>query len=312
VNASVIVVGSINADLVVRAERLPAPGETVTGGRFSRHGGGKGANQAVAAARLGAQVAMVGAVGRDELGEAALAALAAEGVDVGAVSRLDAVATGVALICVDAAGENQIAVASGANAELDGLAVERAVRAAAAGSAANEAPSTAASAGSAAFPVTLLGHEVPEAAVLAGARAAPGAIVLDPAPARALPEALVARGPILTPNAGEACELTGERDPEAAARALAAGTHAPVLVTLGERGVLVVDDGGAAVLPAPRVEAVDTTGAGDAFAGALAAELAAGRGLRDAAAFAVAAAALSIRAAGARDGMPSRAEVEAA
>jgi ribokinase len=296
VSARVVVAGSINADLVVRADRLPAPGETVTGGRFSRHGGGKGANQAVAAARLGARVAMVGAVGRDELGEAALAALAAEGVDVTAVARLDGIATGVALICVDAAGENQIAVASGANAELDGKAVERAVRAATKGGGA----------------VVLLGHEVPEAAVLAGARAAPGAIVLNPAPARALAEELVAFRPILTPNAGEAAELTGERDPEAAARALAARTRAPVVVTLGARGVLVLDQDGTAALPAPRVDVVDTTGAGDAFNGALAAELAAGRSLRDAAAFAVSAAALSTRAAGAREAMPSRAEVASA
>src|SRR3954447_14396032 len=123
----VMVVGSVNVDLVVTGERLPTPGETVTGGRFSRHGGGKGANQAVAAARLGAAVLMVGAVGDDDLGEEALALLEREGIDVGAVARLDA-ATGVALIAVDAAGENQIAVAPGANAELDPAAVERAVR----------------------------------------------------------------------------------------------------------------------------------------------------------------------------------------
>ena len=314
--ARVIVVGSINADLVVRAERLPAAGETVTGGRFSRHGGGKGANQAVAAARLGADVAMVGAVGGDDLGEEALAALAAEGIDVSAVARAGGATTGVALICVDATGENQIAVASGANAELDGAAVERAVREAG-----------AAGGGGAALPVVLLGHEVPEAAVLAGARAARGgaggahagdgreargSIVLNPAPARALPGELLALGLILTPNAGEACELTGRREPEEAARALAARTRAPVLVTLGARGVLVLDDEGATVLAAPPVEAVDTTGAGDAFNGALAAELAAGRSLREAAAFAVTAAALSTRSAGARAGMPRRDEVEAA
>ena len=123
--AQIIVVGSVNADLVVVAERLPAPGETVTGGRFSRHGGGKGANQAVAAARLGARVTMVGAVGADDLGAEALALLEREGIDIGAVARLDA-PTGVALIAVDAAGENQIAVASGANAELGAAAVERA------------------------------------------------------------------------------------------------------------------------------------------------------------------------------------------
>ena len=289
--ARVIVVGSVNADLVVRAERLPAPGETVTGGRFSRHGGGKGANQAVAAARLGARVAMVGAVGDDDLGQEALALLEQEGIDVSGVARLDA-PTGVALIAVDAAGENQIAVASGANAELDAAAVERTVR----------------DAGAAAV---LLSQEVPEDAVLAGVRAARGPVVLNPAPVRALPAELAKLGPILTPNAGEARELSGEEEPEAAARALAERTGAPVLVTLGAHGVLLLQDGKAERLPAPRVEAVDTTGAGDAFNGALATALAEGGDLRSAAAFAVAAAALSTRAAGAREGMPARHEVNA-
>ena len=113
----VVVVGSINADLVVVAERLPGPGETVSGGRFARHGGGKSANQAVAAARLGADVALIGAVGDDELGEAAIAELAAEGIDVTGVVRVDE-PTGVALIVVDPDGENQIALAAGANGEL--------------------------------------------------------------------------------------------------------------------------------------------------------------------------------------------------
>jgi ribokinase len=288
----VIVVGSINADLVVRAERLPAAGETVTGGRFAHHGGGKGANQAVAAARLGAAVTMAGAVGDDDLGAEALAVLEREGIDVAAVRRLEGEATGVALIVVDAAGENQIAVASGANARL-GAEVEAVVRAAGEG-------------------VVLLGHEVPEAAVLAGARAARGPIVLNPAPARPLPDALLALGPVLTPNAGEARELGGAREPEAAARVLAARTGAPVLVTLGARGVLVVDGNAAETIAAPSVDVVDATGAGDAFNGALAAELAAGRPLRDAAALAVRAASLSTRVAGAREGMPRRDELAGA
>ena len=289
--AHIIVVGSVNADLVVVAERLPGPGETVTGGEFSRHGGGKGANQAVAAARLGARVTLVGAVGSDPFGDEALELLEREGIDTGAVARVEA-ATGVALIAVDAAGENQIAVASGANAELDADAVERAVRTAGPGT-------------------LLLSLEVPEAAVLAGACAAQGPVVLNPAPVRALPDELAARGPILTPNAGEARALSGKADPEAAARALAARTGAPVLVTLGAEGVLVLDGDTAERLPAPSVTAVDTTGAGDAFNGALAVALAEGRELRDAAAFAVAAAALSTRAAGAREGMPRRDEVDA-
>jgi ribokinase len=290
VSGNVIVVGSINADLVVQADRLPAPGETVAGGRFSRYGGGKGANQAVAAARMGARVTMVGAVGDDDLGAEALAALAGEGIDVSAVARLQGVATGVALIAVDAAGENQIAVASGANTEVDPEAVEAAVRAAGEG-------------------LVLLGHEVPEAAVLAGARAARGPIVLNPAPARPLPRELCALGPLLTPNATEASELAGRSDAEDAARELAARTGAPVIATLGARGALLVDGERVERLPAPAADAVDTTGAGDAFNGALAAELAAGRDLRAAAALAIAAASRSTLAVGAREGMPRREDV---
>ena len=299
--ARVVVVGSVNADLVVTAERLPRAGETVTGGTFARHGGGKGANQAVAAARFGARVALAAAVGADDLGDEALRELAAEGVDVSAVARLEGVATGVAAIMVDRAGENQIAVASGANAALDGDAVEAALaRLTGAGSARG---------------VVLLGHEVPEAAVVAGARSAERAgwlVVLNPAPARPLPDAVVAARPLLTPNADEARALTGEQDAEAAGRALHTRTGAPVLVTRGAHGALLIAAGHAERLPALPVTAVDTTGAGDTVNGALAAELAAGATIRDAARFALAAAALSTRAAGARAGMPRRDEVLAA
>jgi ribokinase len=287
---SVIVVGSINADLVVTVARLPRPGVTVTGGRFARHGGGKGANQAVAAARLGAEVAMVGAVGADAFGDEALRELAAEGIDVSAVARLERAPTGVAAIVVDGAGENQIAVASGANAQVGGEMV-------------------AAALGGRDHGVVLLGHEVPEAAVVAGIRAARSAgwtAVLNPAPARPLPDGL--DGVILTPNADEARELAGTGDVEAAAARLTARTGAPVLITLGADGALL--DGER--LPAADVDVVDTTGAGDAVNGALAAELAAGRPLHEAAAFAMAAAALSTKAAGARAGMPRRDDVLAA
>jgi ribokinase len=280
----VVVVGSVNADLVVAVDALPGPGETVAGGRFARWGGGKGANQAVAAARLGASVALVGAVGDDAFGDDALRELAAEGVDVSGVARVGA-PTGVALIVVDASGENQIAVASGANAAVTVPA----------------APFKDA--------IVLLGHEVPDAAVVAGAEAGGRHVILNPAPARDIDPCVLAVRPILTPNASEAAQLTGERDPEAAARALAARTGAPVLVTLGADGALLLD-GDAERIPAPRVDAVDTTGAGDTVNGALAAELAAGRELRDAVRFALAAAALSTTAEGARGGMPRREEVE--
>jgi len=313
-HADVVVVGSVNADLVVSVARLPQAGETVSGGTFARFGGGKGANQAVAAARAGARVTMIGAVGADDFGDEALRELAAEGVDVSAVARLDGVATGVATIVVDARGENQIAVASGANAALAGDAVASALARLAGGSSPRGAPCGAPSGGaSASRGVVLLGHEVPPAAVEAGirgARAADRLVVLNPAPARELPDDL--EGVILTPNADEARALAGEREPEAAARTLAARTGAPVLVTLGQEGALLVDGDAIERLPAPAVDVIDTTGAGDAVNGALAAELAAGRPLRDAARFAMAAAALSTRAAGARDGMPRHDDVVAA
>ena len=294
---TVVVVGSVNADLVVSVAELPRPGETVTGGTFARHGGGKGANQAVAAARAGARVAMVGAVGADDLGDEALRELAAEGIDVAAVARLDGVPTAWRRSWSTSAGENFVAVASGANAEIDAAVVEEAV------------PRLI---GRGSDGVVLLGHEVPEAVVAAGIRAGRAAgwrVVLNPAPARRLTEDL--EGVILTPNADEARALAGEEDVEAAARALAARTGAPVLVTLGAEGALLLD-GEAERLPAPAVEVVDTTGAGDAVNGALAAELAAGRPLREAARFAMAAAALSTRVAGARAGMPRRDDVLAA
>jgi ribokinase len=289
----VIVVGSVNADLVVRAARLPGPGETVTGGTFARHGGGKGANQAVAAARLGARTALVAAVGEDDFGADALRGLAAEGVDVDGVARLADVATGVALIVVDQRAENQIAVASGANAALDGAFVAAALERLEGG-------------------VVLLSLEVGDAALLAGARGARLA-VLNPAPAREVPAALLDAGPLLTPNAGEARDLTGEEDPRAAALALRERTGAPVVVTLGADGALLADGPGDPVrVPAPRVDAVDTTGAGDCLNGALAAELARGAALEAAVAFAVRAAALSTLRQGAREGMPTREAVDAA
>jgi ribokinase len=290
-DGSVVVVGSINVDLVVRVKTLPAPGETVNGGTFARHGGGKGANQAVAAARLGADVRFVGAVGNDDLGREALQGLQQEGVDVTGAVRLDDVPTGVAVIVVDARGENQIAVASGANGALTGELVRSAARLEGSG-------------------VVLLGHEVPPQAVEAGVEIARGAgwtAILNPAPARELIDDL--EGVILTPNGDEACRLANANDPVAAASALHERTRAPVLVTLGGRGGLLVDAGGIDMMSAPAATVLDTTGAGDAVNGALAAELAAGRDLHDAVRFAIAAATLSTRAAGAREGMPRRDEV---
>src|SRR4051794_41258012 len=273
---SVVVVGSINVDLVVTLDRLPAAGETVIGGRFARHGGGKGANQAVAAARAGAAVRFVGAVGADDFGADAVAELVREGIDVSAIARLEDEATGVALIAVDGGGRNQLAVASGANARVD-AAIAAAI------------PIEAGD-------VCLLGFEVPDTAIVAAARAATRAgarIVLNPAPARPLPDELRGLRSVATPNADEARTLGG-------AGAIAAHTGGPVIVTEGADGAVLRDGATEIRLPAPAVDVVDTTGAGDAFNGVLAAGLAAGLDLRTAAGRAVEAASASVRVAGAR------------
>jgi len=292
---SVLVVGSINVDLTVHAERLPAPGETVAGGRLERTGGGKGANQAVAAARAGAAVVLAGAVGDDELGAEALAELRAECIDVSAVARLGGVATGVALIVVDRAGDNQIAVASGANHAVSAAHVRAAPGA---DEALSSAAARAAGPGCVLASFELLDDPVLEAARVARERGCP--VIVNPAPARALAPALSELRPILTPNRREAAELTGASDREEAARALARLTSAPAVVTLGEEGALLLERGGTLHIPAPRVRAIDTTGAGDVFNGVLAAGLARGEELRAAVTAAVAAAAASVTRAGAR------------
>ena len=288
----VVVLGSVNVDLVITVDRLPAPTETVTGGTFARHHGGKGANQAVASARLGAFVTFVGAVGDDEFRTAEREALLDEGVNVDRLATLPGVATGTALIVVDRKGENQIAVASGANTGFG--------REIWAGGLEGEG-------------LFLACFEVGDEAIVAGAELAATIgmpIVINPAPARQVPAALLAMRPILVPNEGEAQALTGETDAASAARAIHRLSGAPVVVTLGPNGALVVDGDNVEFVSAPVVEAVDTTGAGDTFVGALAAELSVGRSLIEAVRFSVHAASLSVRVAGAREGMPSRMEVE--
>jgi ribokinase len=296
--ADVVVVGSINVDFVVRGSRLPRAGETVSGGAFERHFGGKGANQAVAAARLDGRVALVGAVGDDELGAASLAELQAEGIDIARVARVRGQATGAALIVVDAAGENQIAVASGANEAIDGRMVTSAL--------ATWRPTAGRG-------VLLAVFEVADDAISAGARFAAQhgmALVVNPAPARPFPAAVVDAHAIIVANEGEAAALTGEGDPQMAARGLSAMTRASAVVTLGAKGAAVADVSRVTLVAAPIVEVVDSTGAGDSFAGAFAAELAGGAGIVDAVRMAVAAAALSVTAPGARAGMPRRAALD--
>lgn len=289
-NGEVLVVGSINVDLVVRAAQLPAPGQTVTGGVFAQHQGGKGANQAVAAARAGAQVTMAGAVGDDEYGRSALADLEGAGVDVSRIAVMNGESTGLALIAVDERGANQIVVAPGANAALGAAAIDEAL--------ATYQPRPDS--------VAVLSFELGDDAIMAAAGYAASRgmrLLVNPAPARALPQPLLALSPIVLPNEGEATTLTGQSDPHAAALALAAQTGAPVIVTLGAAGALLHDPGRSRDterLPAPTVQVVDTTGAGDAFVGALAAHLAAGKSLREAVAAAIEAASKSVTSAGAR------------
>jgi ribokinase len=295
----IVVVGSLNADLVARLERFPAPGETVTATDFAVHPGGKGANQAYAAARLGGRVAMVGCVGTDAHGDRLAEGLRDAGVDVSDLAR-EPGPTGLALIALDAAGENQIVVVPGANARLtpDRLDPVR--------------PRLAAAA------VVMLQLEVPLATVEAAARMARdgGAIVvLDPAPARPLPPGLLACVDYLTPNESELLTLAGRRDggsPEAAARTLIGGRPLRVVLKMGEAGALLVDDGPAVRWPAPRVRVQDATGAGDAFNAGLAVALAEGRPLAEAGRLAVAAGALCVTRAGAQPSMPTRQEAEAA
>ena len=294
----VTIVGSVNIDLFLRVERLPGPGTTVTGGVFERQPGGKGANQAVAAARAGARVCFVGAVGDDDIGRSARAARAAEGIDDDGLATLAAVSTGVALIVVDARGENQIAVASGANARLDAALVRAALG--------RIRPTRGG--------VCLLGFEVPDEALVAAGRWAAErglVVIVNPAPARAIPAALLALRPILTPNEGEAAQLTGAEDPTRAARQLSEATAAPVIITLGGDGALLVDEGEPVKLAPYAVHSIDATGAGDAFNGIFAARLAAGAPLRDSIEWAMAGAALSTLAVGAQAGMPTLEEIEA-
>jgi ribokinase len=297
----VVVVGSINVDLMVQATRLPGPGETVLGPRLERHGGGKGANAAVAAVRLSADVRLVAAIGDDALGAEALTTLRSEGMDVTGVAIVPGQATGAALIVVDAAGENQIAVGAGANAALDPDHVRTALQRLLPGAG-----------------CMLVSLEVPREAVSAAVAA--GAehgvpVIVNPAPAQPWLLELAAFAPILTPNAGEAAQLTGEADKRRAAAALARSTAAAVVVTDGAAGALVLDEPGGeavAVPAAPGAAAVDTTGAGDTFSGALATRIAAGDTVSAAARFAVVAGGCAVRAAGARAGMPTDADVRAA
>jgi len=298
--ARVTVVGSLNMDLVVRAPRIPRPGETIIGGEFRTVPGGKGANQAVAAARLGAQVTMVGRVGGDAFGGLLLDNLAAAGVDHTFVARDVEAATGVALIEVDDAGQNSIVVVSGANMRLAPADVEAA----------------AATIGVA--DVLLLQLESPLETVTRAAQVAHAqgvTVILNPAPARPVPDGLLGLVDVLIPNESETALLTGlpvgdQEEAQAAATALHRTGVATVILTLGGQGALLAHEGGVELFPAFDVTPVDTTAAGDAFVGGLAVALAEGRPLQEAVRWGNAAGALATTRLGAQPSLPTRQALE--
>jgi ribokinase len=294
--ASVAVVGSINMDVAVRVAALPRPGETVLGADAVLSLGGKGANQAVSAARLGADVALIGCIGADAFGEAARQALLDETVDLGGVQVFPSAATGVALITIGSDGQNMISVSSGANAALSaaailshGLALSRSK-------------------------ILLLQNETPVEAAHAAiqvARAAGAIVICDPAPAAGYDPALIVAADIITPNETEAAMLTGiavtdRASALAAARWLVKRGARNAIVKLGADGVVHAGRDGEGHVAAPPVVAVDTVAAGDCFNGALAVALAEGMAFRDALGFACRAAANAVTRSGASASMPYR------
>jgi ribokinase len=295
-----VVVGSINLDLTFRTPHLPRPGETVLGRPLLQGHGGKGANQAVMAAKLGGRVTMVGRVGADAFGAAALANLRDHGIESAFVVTDPGRPTGVAAIIVDDAGQNCIVVAPGANAAVS----------------AEDVGVAAAAIRTAAWVLAQL--ETPTEATLAAfelARSVSVATLLNPAPAAELPDELLSLCDLCVPNETELARLTGLpvgtlEEVERAAEELRRRGPRAVVVTRGEHGALIVDGSGSAAVPAPAVRAIDASGAGDAFIGALAVALAEGRPLREAAVWACAAAAISATRPGTQASFPGRAEVD--
>ena len=295
-----VVVGSLNLDYVSEVRELPRPGETVLALRTSRSLGGKGANQAVSAARHGAAVAMIGCVGDDGDGAELVRSLAAEGVDTSSIHARAGHATGTAQVIVSADGANCIVVAAGANGELTPAGTRSALD------------------GVGPHDVVLIQLEIPldAAAAAASAAAAAGArVILNPAPAQPLAPELAGAVDVLVPNLTELVALTGggagDALAEASDRARALAGDGAIVVTLGEHGALVVDGGEETRVPAPHVAAIDTTAAGDAFCGSLASELLRGRALLDAVRVAVQVGALATTRRGALSGLPHPAEIAA-
>jgi len=295
--SDILVVGSANMDLVAFADRLPAPGETLLGGAFQSFAGGKGGNQAVAAARAGGKVAFLGRIGNDLFGARLRGGLEEDGVDTRLLGTVDG-ASGVAII-MSGGGNNMIVVAPGANDAVTADAIDKMAFAG--------------------IRFVLAQLETPLDGVIAAARlarAGGATFILDPAPARTLPGELLSMVDWLTPNESEACGLLGLKslgDPAAMARQLKALGPRGVVLKLGGQGVVVLgEDDNPVMIPARKVTVADTTAAGDAFNGAFAVALSEGCKAEDAARFAVAAAGISVTRQGAQPAMARRAEIDAA
>ncbi|HEX5223093.1 MAG TPA: ribokinase [Verrucomicrobiae bacterium] len=295
---NILVIGSSNTDMIAKVPRIPRPGETILGGQFTTASGGKGANQAVAAARAGGEVCFVGCVGNDVFGDQAIGGFIREKINISYLRRKRA-ASGVALICVATDGQNSIAVAPGANAQLLPADIKRAQ------SAFHEAD------------ILLLQLETPLPTVIAAIKQAAKAdlpMILNPAPAQPLSDELLRCVSIITPNETEAQMLTGvkvanEAGAKRAAQALHRRGVKTVIITLGSRGAFVSNENIQELTPAFKTKAVDTTAAGDVFNGALAVGLAERLGLRAAVQFANAAAAISVTRLGAQPSAPKRKEI---
>ncbi|GAB3560508.1 ribokinase [Spirosoma fluminis] len=296
----ILVIGSSNTDMVVKSDKLPAPGETVIGGTFLMNPGGKGANQAVAAARLGGHVTFVAKVGNDLFGQEALRGFEREGIDTSYVVTDSDNPSGVALINVDARGENCITVAPGANANLQPTETEQAIQQA--------EPET----------LLLLQLEIPLVTVEQAIKQAAARglrIILNPAPAITLSADVFPNLFLITPNESEAELLTGIRvtdliTAEQAAQRLHRMGVPNVVITLGAKGAYLHTSAGAQLVSSPTVTAVDTTAAGDCFNGALAVALSEGQPLAEAVAFACQAASMSVTRMGAQASMPKRTDLE--
>ncbi len=295
--ADIVVIGSLNADLVVRAPRFPAPGETIRGEDLATIAGGKGANQAVAAARLGASVAMIGCVGADAFGSTLIENLKQNNVDARLVRRDGSAATGTAIIVVNGDGENSIVLSPGANGRVSSHDI-----------------GPAALAGT---KLLLLQFEIPIETVVFSARLAREkriGVILNPAPAQAIPDDLLKNSDYVLPNQTELALLTGRKisdreSLEAAARSLVARGAKNVIVTLGQKGALIVNRLRKKYVPSFRVKPVDTTGAGDAFIGGLAFALLHRKSLQDAVQYGCACGALATTRFGAQPSLPNAREV---